>query len=45
MREFNEKKGTTFIFSTHDQRLLDRVKRQIHLQDGLILDDSLTGTP
>lgn len=41
MRDINENKGTTFIFSTHDQRLLDRVKRQIHLQDGLILDDSL----
>lgn len=38
MREINRTKGTTFIFSTHDQRLLERVKRQIHLQDGLILD-------
>jgi putative ABC transport system ATP-binding protein len=40
MREINRTKGTTFVFSTHDQRLLDRVNRQIHLQDGLILNDS-----
>lgn len=40
MREINLTKGTTFVFSTHDQRLLDRVNRQINLQDGLIINDS-----
>ena len=39
MRKINSTKGTTFVFSTHDQRLLDRVNRQIHLQDGYILND------
>ena len=39
MREINTDKGTTFVFSTHDQRLLDRVKRKIHLQDGTIVQD------
>ena len=43
MRDFNRTKGTTFIFSTHDQRLLDRVKRQVRLQDGVIVEDKLIG--
>ena len=38
MRELNEKEETTFIFSTHDQRLLDRVKRLVRLEDGRIVD-------
>ena len=33
-------KGTTFIFSTHDDRLLTRVKRKIHLHDGKINEDT-----
>ncbi|HUJ69115.1 MAG TPA: ABC transporter ATP-binding protein, partial [Syntrophorhabdales bacterium] len=36
MHALNEKDGTTFIFSTHDQRLLDRVKRLVRLEDGRI---------
>jgi putative ABC transport system ATP-binding protein len=38
MRELNEKDHTTFIFSTHDQRLLDRVKRLVRLEDGKIVN-------
>ncbi|HOP48668.1 MAG TPA: ABC transporter ATP-binding protein [Desulfobacteraceae bacterium] len=38
MRYLNEKEKTTFIFSTHDQRLLDQVKRLIRLEDGKIID-------
>jgi putative ABC transport system ATP-binding protein len=38
MRELNEKDHTTFIFSTHDQRLLDLVKRLVRLEDGKIVD-------
>jgi putative ABC transport system ATP-binding protein len=37
MRELNHKEKTTFIFSTHDQRLLKNVDRLIRLEDGLIL--------
>jgi len=37
MRDLNEKEKTTFIFSTHDQRLLDQVGRLIRLEDGKIL--------
>ena len=38
MRDLNEKEKTTFIFSTHDKRLLDRVERLIRLEDGKILN-------
>jgi putative ABC transport system ATP-binding protein len=36
MRERNKKEGVTFIFATHDQRLLDRVKRVVRMKDGRI---------
>ena len=38
MRDINEKEGTTFVFSTHDQRLLDKVNRLVRLEDGMILN-------
>jgi len=38
MRDLNEKEETTFIFSTHDQRLLDQVERLVRLEDGRILN-------
>jgi putative ABC transport system ATP-binding protein len=38
MRDLNEKEKTTFIFSTHDPRLLDQVGRLIRLEDGKILN-------
>jgi putative ABC transport system ATP-binding protein len=38
MREINRKKGTTFAFSTHDQRLLQCVERQIQMRDGEITE-------
>jgi putative ABC transport system ATP-binding protein len=36
MREINRTQGTTFVFSTHDPRLLAHVQRRIRLQDGRI---------
>ena len=41
MRNINEKTGTTFLFSTHDQRLLEQVDRKILLQDGHIVHEDL----
>ncbi|KQC08337.1 MAG: hypothetical protein APR62_04895 [Smithella sp. SDB] len=41
MRELNEKDEITFIFSTHDQRLLDKVKRLVRLEDGMIVDGAV----
>ena len=38
MRDLNEKKATTFIFSTHDQRLLGQVRRMVRLVDGRIVE-------
>ncbi len=40
MRDLNIREGTTFVFSTHDQRLLDRVDRLIRLEDGLLVESS-----
>ena len=39
MLELNQKEGMTFIFSTHDQRVVDRAKRIIEIEDGRIKDD------
>ncbi len=39
MRRINQDKGAAFLFSTHDDRLLDRVDRRVHLQDGVIVSD------
>jgi putative ABC transport system ATP-binding protein len=38
MRDLNSKEHTTFMFSTHDQRLLNKVDRLIRLEDGMICD-------
>ncbi len=38
MRELNEKSGATFLFSTHDPLVLDRVKRTVRLRDGLVVE-------
>jgi putative ABC transport system ATP-binding protein len=37
MHELNDRDEITFIFSTHDQRLLDQVKRLVKLEDGKIV--------
>jgi putative ABC transport system ATP-binding protein len=37
MKEMNEKEGVTFVFSTHDQRLINEVQRVVHLDDGKIV--------
>ena len=39
MLAMNERKGVTFVFTTHDPRLLGRVRRRIQLRDGLIASD------
>ena len=42
MYDLNRKEKMTFIFSTHDQRVIDRAKRVITLEDGKILSDKTT---
>ena len=39
MEKLNKEEGTTFIFSTHDQRVIDRARRVITLVDGKITTD------
>ncbi len=39
MLKLNKEEGTTFIFSTHDQRVIDRARRIVTLEDGRIVSD------
>jgi putative ABC transport system ATP-binding protein len=39
MARLNEEEHMTFVFSTHDQRVIDRAKRVITLEDGMIVSD------
>jgi len=39
MLKMNEQLNTTFIFSTHDPRVMDYARRLIEIKDGLISDD------
>jgi putative ABC transport system ATP-binding protein len=39
MGRLNQERGTTFIFSTHDPRVVERARRVIRLEDGLIVSD------
>ncbi len=41
MRDLNEKSGMTFLFSTHDQKIMERARRLVTLEDGLIQNDEL----
>jgi len=41
MKEMNEKKKVTFIFSTHDQMVMDYARRLVRLRDGLVVDDKV----
>ncbi len=43
MRELNEKSGLTFVFSTHDPKIMERAKRLITLKDGRIESDERRG--
>jgi putative ABC transport system ATP-binding protein len=36
MHEINRREKTTFLFSTHDPKIIERAGRIIHIQDGLV---------
>ncbi len=40
MAELNAKENITFIFSTHDQRVVNKAKRIITIEDGKVTDDT-----
>lgn len=39
MHDLNHQKGITFLFSTHDQMVMDYAERLIRLSDGMIISD------
>jgi len=39
MSQMNKKFNTTFIFATHDQRVMDKARRIVTIEDGKILSD------
>lgn len=40
MQKLNQETGTTFVFATHDPRVIKYARRVVTLQDGLIVADS-----
>ncbi len=43
MYQLNQKENITFVFASHDQRVMDRAKRIIKLDDGVIISDVRVG--
>ncbi len=41
MAEMNRDEGITFVFATHDQRVIDRARRVVTLEDGRVLHDEV----
>ena len=39
MQKMNRDESATFVFSTHDQRVIDKAKRVVTLEDGKIVSD------
>ena len=44
MRDLNQRLGLTFVFSTHDARLLEHTPRIVRLCDGIIAGDTTSQT-
>jgi len=42
MQRLNKETGVTFVFATHDPRVINYANRVVTLQDGLITEDSKT---
>ena len=43
MKSLNESQGATFIFSTHDPLVLERVRRVVKLRDGKVVGEEAGG--
>lgn len=41
MKKMNEEKNVTFVFSTHDQMVMEYAKRLVLIRDGLIANDQI----
>lgn len=44
MHELNRTEGMTFVFSTHDPKIMDRATRLIHIEDGRVVKDERRDT-
>jgi putative ABC transport system ATP-binding protein len=45
MKRLNAEEGTTFIFSTHDARIVGEARRVVRIRDGLVVDqDAAAGS-
>lgn len=44
MKQINEELGTTFLFSTHDEKVMGYLDRIIHLKDGRVEKDEIMHT-
>ncbi len=40
MQEINHRRGTTFVFSTHDSMVMQHARRIVRLHDGRLVEDS-----
>jgi putative ABC transport system ATP-binding protein len=40
MEKLNREEQITFIFATHDQRVMDKARRVITLDDGKVISDN-----
>lgn len=45
MRELNKELDTTFLFSTHDEKVMGYLDRIVHLEDGKVAEDELISEP
>ena len=39
MRDLNAELKTTFIFATHDEKVISYLRRKVVLNDGKVIDD------
>jgi putative ABC transport system ATP-binding protein len=44
MTRLNQETGVTFVFATHDPRVIQYARRIVTLRDGVIVEDGLVGT-
>ncbi len=44
MEKLNRERGVTFLFSTHDPRVMNRARRVVRIVDGMVDTDELTPT-
>ena len=45
MKQLNEELGTTFLFSTHDEKVMGYLERIVHLEDGKVVEDERIENP